>query len=169
MKIDGLVTPVKDNALDLESAKAMCYAIMNDRQVKEFEATKECNFAISPAGIGRFRVNAFVQQGAAGLVIRAIETEVPNIEKLGLPEVLKDVIMTKRGLVIMVGGTGSGKSTTMRSFMGFLNSSEGSLKVSGIDTIANPVEAKEIIGYLPGDPQLPQNLNSRHYLNLVQI
>ena len=113
MKIDGLVTPVRENALDLESVKAMCYAIMNDRQVKEFEATKECNFAISPAGIGRFRVNAFVQQGAAGLVVRAIETEVPNIEKLGLPEVMKDVIMTKRGLVIMVGGTGSGKSTSL--------------------------------------------------------
>ena len=111
MKIDGQVTPVKDKALDLESAKAMCYAIMNDRQVKEFEATKECNFAISPAGIGRFRINAFVQQGAAGLVVRAIETEVPNIEKLGLPEVMKEVIMTKRGLVIMVGGTGSWHSS----------------------------------------------------------
>ena len=116
MKIDGLVTPVRDNALDLESVKAMCYAIMNDRQVKEFEATKECNFAISPAGIGRFRVNAFVQQGAAGLVVRAIETEVPNIEKLGLPEVMKDVIMTKRGLVIMVGGTGSGKINVARCY-----------------------------------------------------
>ena len=122
MKIDGLVTPVRENALDLESVKAMCYAIMNDRQVKEFEATKECNFAISPAGIGRFRVNAFVQQGAAGLVVRAIETEVPNIEKLGLPEVMKDVIMTKRGLVIMVGGTGSGKSTSLAAMIDHRNS-----------------------------------------------
>ena len=87
------------------------------RQVKEFEATKECNFAISPAGIGRFRINAFVQQGAAGLVVRAIETEVPNIEKLGLPEVMKDIIMTKRGLVIMVGGTGSGKSTSLAAMI----------------------------------------------------
>ena len=136
MKIDGLVTPVRDNALDLESVKAMCYAIMNDRQVKEFEATKECNFAISPAGIGRFRVNAFVQQGAAGLVVRAIETEVPKIEKLGLPEVMKDVIMTKRGLVIMVGGTGSGKTTSLAARIDHRNSNSK----GHIITIEDPIE-----------------------------
>ena len=136
MKIDGLVTPARDNALDLESVKAMCYAIMNDRQVKEFEATKECNFAISPAGIGRFRVNAFVQQGAAGLVVRAIETEVPNIDKLGLPEVMKDIIMNKRGLVIMVGGTGSGKSTSLAAMIDHRNSNSK----GHIITIEDPIE-----------------------------
>ena len=90
MKIDGKMTPVSKQALTPENAKAMTYAIMNDRQLKEFEATKECNFAVSPPGIGRFRCNAFVQQGHPGLVMRTITTEIPSVEQLGLPEVLKD-------------------------------------------------------------------------------
>ncbi|MEC9247648.1 MAG: PilT/PilU family type 4a pilus ATPase [Pseudomonadota bacterium] len=136
MKIDGNITPVEDDSLPDESTKALCSAIMNDRQLKEFEATKECNFAISPKGIGRFRVNAFVQQGSNGLVIRAIETEIPNIDKLGLPEVMKDIIMTKRGLVIMVGGTGSGKSTSLAALIDHRNANS----YGHIITIEDPIE-----------------------------
>ena len=87
-------------------------AIMNDRQVRDYEAHKECNFAISPQGIGRFRVNAFIQQGLSGAVLRTITSSIPEMDDLNLPPVLKDLIMTKRGLILVVGGTGSGKSTT---------------------------------------------------------
>lgn len=136
MKIDGKMTPVSKQALTPENAKAMTYAIMNDRQLKEFEATKECNFAVSPPGIGRFRCNAFVQQGHPGLVMRTITTEIPNVEQLGLPEVLKDVVMTKNGLVIMVGGTGSGKSTSLAAMIDYRNSNS----YGHIITIEDPVE-----------------------------
>ena len=121
IKIDGKVTPVSKTNLSSENTKSMVYAIMNDKQLKEFEATKECNFAVSPAGIGRFRVNAFVQQSHCGLVMRTIETDVPTIDGLGLPEVLKDIVMTKNGLVIMVGGTGSGKSTSLAAMINYRN------------------------------------------------
>jgi len=136
MKIDGKIVPVGEHALLSDDTKALCSAIMNDRQVKEFEATKECNFAISPKGIGRFRVNAFVQQGSNGLVIRAIEAEIPNIDKLGLPAVMKDIIMTKRGLVIMVGGTGSGKSTSLAALIDHRNANSH----GHIITIEDPIE-----------------------------
>tara|TARA_Y100001970_G_scaffold284489_1_gene401972 strand:+ start:1309 stop:2475 length:1167 start_codon:yes stop_codon:yes gene_type:complete len=136
MKIDGKIVPVGEDTLLSDDTKALCSAIMNDRQVKEFEATKECNFAISPKGIGRFRVNAFVQQGSNGLVIRAIETEIPNIDKLGLPAVMKDIIMTKRGLVIMVGGTGSGKSTSLAALIDHRNANS----YGHIITIEDPIE-----------------------------
>tara|TARA_A100001037_G_scaffold299990_1_gene326670 strand:- start:261 stop:1427 length:1167 start_codon:yes stop_codon:yes gene_type:complete len=136
MKIDGKMTPVSKQALTPENAKAMTYAIMNDRQLKEFEATKECNFAVSPPGIGRFRCNAFVQQGHPGLVMRTITTEIPTIEQLQLPEVLKDVVMTKNGLVIMVGGTGSGKSTSLAAMIDFRNQNS----YGHIITIEDPVE-----------------------------
>ena len=136
MKIDGKIVPVGENALLSDDTKALCSAIMNDRQLKEFEATKECNFAISPKGIGRFRVNAFVQQGSNGLVIRAIETEIPNIDKLGLPAVMKDIIMSKRGLVIMVGGTGSGKSTSLAALIDHRNANSH----GHIITIEDPIE-----------------------------
>ena len=136
MKIDGKIVPVGEDALLSDDTKALCSAIMNDRQLKEFEATKECNFAISPKGIGRFRVNAFVQQGSNGLVIRAIETEIPNIDKLGLPAVMKDIIMTKRGLVIMVGGTGSGKSTSLAALIDHRNANSH----GHIITIEDPIE-----------------------------
>jgi twitching motility protein PilU len=109
---------------------------MNDRQAAEFEATKECNFAVNPAGIGRFRVNTFVQQGNIGIVLRVITTTIPKIEDLGLPPVLKDIIMTKRGLVIVVGATGSGKSTTLAAMIGFRNENS----YGHIVTIEDPIE-----------------------------
>ena len=99
----------------------MVRSIMNDKQIKEFDATKECNFAIAPQGIGRFRVSAFIQQGMVGAVLRTITTEIPTLEDLDLPPILKDVVMNKRGLCIVVGGTGSGKSTTLAAMIGHRN------------------------------------------------
>ena len=108
IKIDNKMTPATTQQLTQQHTVELARAIMNDKQAAEFEATKECNFAISPAGIGRFRVNAFVQQGRTGLVMRTINTTIPDLDDLKLPPVLKDVAMTKRGLVLFVGGTGSG-------------------------------------------------------------
>ena len=136
MKIHGKVTPVSKTKLTPENAKSLCQAIMNDKQLKEFEATKECNFAVAPEGIGRFRANAYIQQGYHGLVLRVIETNVPNIDKLKLPEVLKDVVMTKNGLVIMVGGTGSGKSTSLAAMIDYRNDNS----YGHIITIEDPIE-----------------------------
>ena len=136
MKIDGKVTPVSKHELTPLNCKALTYAIMDDKQLKEFEATKECNFAVSPPGIGRFRANAYVQQNNPGLVMRTIANEIPNIDDLRLPEVLKDVVMTKNGLVIMVGGTGSGKSTSLAAMIDYRNrNSHGH-----IITIEDPIE-----------------------------
>ncbi|HET7923096.1 MAG TPA: PilT/PilU family type 4a pilus ATPase [Gammaproteobacteria bacterium] len=136
MKVDGQITAITDKPLNPDQSGMLVRAIMNDRQSKEFDATKECNFAISPPGIGRFRVNAFVQQGRAGAVLRTITTEIPDFDKLGLPEVLKEVVMSKRGLVIFVGGTGSGKSTSLAAMIGYRNkNSKGH-----IITIEDPVE-----------------------------
>jgi twitching motility protein PilU len=136
IKIDGKVTPVSKTELTPDNTKAMSYAIMNDKQLKEYEATKECNFAVAPTGIGRFRANAFIQQGFCGMVMRTIETEVPNLDKLGLPEVLKDTVMTKNGLIIMVGGTGSGKSTSLAAMIDYRNQNS----YGHIITIEDPVE-----------------------------
>ena len=136
IKVDGKVTPVSKTKLTSENTKALAYAIMNDKQLKEYEATKECNFAINPVGIGRFRCNAFIQMGCCGLVLRAIETNVPTLDKLGLPAVLKDVCMSKRGLVIMVGGTGSGKSTSLAAMIDYRNENS----FGHIITIEDPVE-----------------------------
>mgnify|MGYP003571035458 CR=1 FL=1 len=136
IKIDGKVTPVSKTALTADNTKAMAYAIMNDKQLKEYEATKECNFAVAPVGIGRFRANAFIQQSFCGLVMRTIETDVPTLDKLGLPEVLKEVVMTKKGLVIMVGGTGSGKSTSLAAMIDYRNQNS----YGHIITIEDPVE-----------------------------
>jgi twitching motility protein PilU len=135
-KIDGKVTPVSNQALTPQHTSELARAIMNDKQAAEFESKKECNFAISPAGIGRFRVNAFVQQSRIGLVLRTITTRIPKIEELGIPQVLKDVVMTKRGLAIMVGATGSGKSTTLAALMGYRNENS----YGHIITIEDPVE-----------------------------
>ncbi|MGB5079307.1 MAG: PilT/PilU family type 4a pilus ATPase [Burkholderiales bacterium] len=136
IKIDGRMTPVSNQPLTPAHTVDLARSIMNDRQAAEFEANKECNFAINPAGIGRFRVNAFVQQANIGIVLRTITTTIPKIEDLGLPNVLKDVVMTKRGLVIMVGATGSGKSTTLAAMVGYRNeNSQGH-----IITIEDPVE-----------------------------
>ena len=136
IKLDGQLTPVMDKPLSQENSAMLIRALMNDRQVKEFEATNECNFAISPPSIGRFRVNAFVQQGRVGGVLRTIETNIPDFDKLALPPILRDVVMTKRGLVLMVGGTGSGKSTSLAAMIGYRNqNSKGH-----IITIEDPVE-----------------------------
>ncbi|HEV7165934.1 MAG TPA: PilT/PilU family type 4a pilus ATPase [Gammaproteobacteria bacterium] len=136
MKVDGQITPVTDKPLTPEQSAMLVRAIMNDRQTKEFDASKECNFAINPPGIGRFRVNAFVQQGRAGAVLRTITTEIPDFDKMGLPSVLKEVVMSKRGLCIMVGGTGSGKSTSLAAMLGYRNKNTK----GHIITIEDPIE-----------------------------
>jgi twitching motility protein PilU len=136
IKIDGRVTPVASQPLTPQHTVELAHAIMNDKQVAEFEATKECNFAISPRGIGRFRVNCFVQQGHVGIVMRTINSVIPSFEELGLPPILKDIVMTKRGLVMMVGGTGSGKSTTLAAMTGYRNENS----YGHIITIEDPVE-----------------------------
>jgi twitching motility protein PilU len=136
IKIDGEIRPQAERSLLPEQSAALVRAVMNDRQTKEFDATKECNFAISPAGIGRFRVSAFVQQGFTGAVLRTINAKIPTIEELELPMILKDVALSKRGFVIMVGGTGSGKSTSLAAMVGYRNE-----KTRGhIVTIEDPVE-----------------------------
>src|SRR6185295_4966075 len=117
IKVDGKVTKVSPQPLTGQHTLALTRSIMNDKQAAEFERTKECNFAVAPQGIGRFRVNAFVQQGQVGLVLRTIPQTLPTIDTLNLPQVLKDVAMTKRGLVIFVGATGSGKSTSLAAMV----------------------------------------------------
>src|ERR687891_2115083 len=136
MKIDGKMTPVSQQALNSQHTAMLCRSIMNDKQAAEFEAKKECNFAINPSGIGRFRVNCFVQQGQVGAVLRVITTTIPSFDDLKLPPVLKDVAMTKRGLVIFVGGTGSGKSTSLAAMIGYRNENSH----GHIITIEDPVE-----------------------------
>jgi twitching motility protein PilU len=135
-KVDGKVTKVSQQPLTAQHTVALARSIMNDKQAAEFEKTKECNFAISPPGIGRFRCNAFVQQGDVGLVLRTINATIPTIDGLGLPQVMKDIVMAKRGLVIMVGATGSGKSTTQAAMVDWRNEhSHGH-----IITIEDPIE-----------------------------
>jgi len=136
IKIDGKMTPATTQPLTPQHTTELARSIMNDKQAAEFEATKECNFAISPASIGRFRVNAFVQQGRTGLVLRTINVSIPNFDDLKLPQVLKEVIMTKRGLVLFVGGTGSGKSTSLAAMIGHRNQNS----YGHIITIEDPVE-----------------------------
>jgi twitching motility protein PilU len=136
IKVDGKITPVTNQQLSLTHTRELALSIMNDKQAAEFESTKECNFAISPPDIGRFRVNAFVQQGRTGLVLRTITTTIPTLDGLGLPQVLKDVAMAKRGLVIFVGGTGSGKSTSLAAMIGYRNENS----YGHIITIEDPVE-----------------------------
>ena len=136
IKIDGRIMPVSNQVLSPQHTADLARSIMNDRQAAEFEATKECNFAISPSGIGRFRVNALVQQGRIAVVLRTINMSIPTIDELGLPVVLKDIAMTKRGLVILVGGTGTGKTTSLAAVVDHRNtSSQGH-----IITIEDPIE-----------------------------
>jgi twitching motility protein PilU len=136
IKVDGHMTPVMDKPLSSEASAMIMRSIMNDRQVKEFEASNECNFAISPPNIGRFRVNAFVQQSKVGGVMRTINTTIPTFESLNLPEQLKKIVMEKRGLVLMVGGTGSGKSTSLAAMIGYRNANTK----GHIITIEDPIE-----------------------------
>ena len=136
IKVDGRITKVSPQPLTSVHTVALARSIMNDKQAAEFERTKECNFAISPAGIGRFRVNAFLQQGKVGMVLRVIPMTLPTIDDLGLPQVLKEVAMTKRGLCIMVGATGSGKSTTLASMVDWRNENS----YGHIITVEDPVE-----------------------------
>lgn len=135
-KIDGRITPVSNQPLSSSHTIELARSIMNDKQAAEFEAKKECNFAISPGDLGRFRVSAFVQQGKVGMVLRTITTKIPKLEELGVPEILREVAMTKRGLVIMVGATGSGKSTTLAAMVGHRNENS----FGHIITVEDPVE-----------------------------
>ena len=136
IKVDGKITPQSNQSLTPQHTAELARAIMNDKQAAEFESTKECNFAISPAGIGRFRVNAFVQQARIGVVLRTIPAVIPTFESLDLPPVLKDICMTKRGLVILVGGTGTGKSTTLAAMVDYRNSNS----FGHIITVEDPIE-----------------------------
>jgi twitching motility protein PilU len=135
-KIDGRLTPVSNVPLTPQHTVELARALMNDRQAGEFEAKKELNFAISPQGIGRFRVNAFMQLGRVGVVLRTIQTQIPRFEELDLPPVMRDLSLTKRGLIIMVGATGSGKSTSLAAMIGYRNEHT----YGHIVTIEDPVE-----------------------------
>lgn len=136
MKIHGEMTPTDRPPLTPEDALQLTHSIMNERQHAEFTGTKEANFAIAPAGIGRFRVNAFVQQLCAGMVLRVIASEVPSFDKIDVPPIIKDLTLAKRGLIILVGGTGSGKSTTLAAIVNHRNEySRGH-----IITIEDPIE-----------------------------
>jgi twitching motility protein PilU len=136
IKVDGKITKVSPQPLNATHTMALARAIMNDKQVAEFERTKECNFAIAPSGIGRFRVNAFLQQGKVGMVLRVIPNTLPTIDGLGVPQVLKEIALSKRGLCIMVGATGSGKSTTLAAIVDWRNENS----FGHIITIEDPVE-----------------------------
>lgn len=136
MKVDGSVLKISSDQLRGTHTQELARALMNDKQAAEFELTKECNFAIAPAGVGRFRVSAFVQQGKIGLVLRSIPKTIPTLDGMRLPAVLKDVAMTQRGLCILVGATGSGKSTSLAAMVDWRNEhSKGH-----IITIEDPIE-----------------------------
>jgi twitching motility protein PilU len=135
-KVDGKLTPVSNQTLTPQHTQELVRAMMNDRQAQEFEATKECQFAVNPPGLGRFRASAFVQQARMGLVLRTINAKIPTVDELNLPPVLKDIVMSKRGLVLMVGGTGSGKSTSLAAMVGYRNENS----YGHIITIEDPIE-----------------------------
>ncbi|GHU12392.1 twitching motility protein PilT [Betaproteobacteria bacterium] len=136
IKVDGRISPVSNQVLTAQHTAELARSIMNDRQAVEFESTKECNFAISPSGIGRFRANAFVQQSRIGLVCRTINTAIPTMEELRLPPIVKDVAMTRRGLVVLVGGTSTGKTTSLAAMVGYRNENS----YGHIITLENPIE-----------------------------
>jgi twitching motility protein PilU len=136
MKVDGKMTPLSNQSLSPQHTQVLVRSIMNDRQMAEFDASQECNFAISLPGVSRFRVNAFTQRGSVGVVLRVIRSDIPEFADLDLPPTLKDVAMTSRGLVIFVGATGSGKSTSLAAMVGYRNeNSKGH-----IITIEDPIE-----------------------------
>ena len=136
IKVDGKITPVSNQTLTPQHTADLARSIMNDRQAAEFESTKECNFAISPSGIGRFRVNVLIQQGRVAVVCRTINLIIPTLDELGLPTVLKDIAMTKRGLVIFVGGTGTGKTTSLAALVDHRNKNSH----GHIITVEDPIE-----------------------------
>ncbi len=136
MKVDGAMKPLSSQALSQQHTQVLVASIMNDKQRAEFDETQECNFAINLPGVSRFRVNAFTQRGSVGVVLRVIRSEIPNFDDLGLPPILKDIAMTKRGLVIFVGATGSGKSTSLAAMVGFRNENS----FGHIITIEDPIE-----------------------------
>ncbi|OQW88730.1 MAG: type IV pili twitching motility protein PilT [Rhodoferax ferrireducens] len=136
IKVDGKITKVSPQPLNGTHTIALARAIMNDRQVAEFERTKECNFAISPPNLGRFRVNAFMQQGKVGMVLRTIPSTLPTIDGLKMPPILKDIVNTKRGLCILVGATGSGKTTTLAAMVDWRNDTT----YGHIITVEDPIE-----------------------------
>jgi twitching motility protein PilU len=136
MKVDGKVITVSKQRLSPSHTQMLARSIMNDKQVSEFEEKQECNFSIALTGVARFRVNAFVQRGSTGLVLRIINSEIPSFAELNLPDTLEDIAMTKRGLVIFVGGTGSGKSTSLASMVDYRNQNS----YGHIITIEDPVE-----------------------------
>ncbi|VAW97775.1 Type IV pilus assembly ATPase component PilU [hydrothermal vent metagenome] len=136
LKVNGKLAPVTQGTLTPPQSREIVLSVMTPAQREEFERTSECNFAISASGIGRFRVSAFVQRNHAGMVLRKIETTIPTIEELGLPEILRDLAMTKRGLVLFVGATGSGKSTSLASMIGFRNKNS----TGHIISIEDPIE-----------------------------
>lgn len=135
-KLDGKLVPVSNQSLSAQHTQELARSIMNDRQAAEFESTHECNFAISPPGIGRFRVNVFQQQQRVGMVLRTITSKIPDLDEMGLPPILKEVVLTQRGLVLVVGATGSGKSTTLAAMLGHRNKNS----FGHIITIEDPVE-----------------------------
>ncbi|MCW8919025.1 MAG: PilT/PilU family type 4a pilus ATPase [Gammaproteobacteria bacterium] len=136
MKINGKIMPVSKGSLTPDQAKQIVYGIMNEAQIAEFENTHECNFALSRSGIGRFRVNVFMQRNQAGMVLRKIETKIPSFTDLNLPDSLKDLAMTKRGIILFVGGTGTGKSTSLASMVDYRNTNSH----GHIITIEDPIE-----------------------------
>ncbi len=136
MKVDGKVLTVSKQRLSPSHTQMLTRSIMNDKQVSEFEEKQECNFSIALTGVARFRVNAFVQRGSTGMVLRIINSEIPSFAELNLPDTLQDIAMTKRGLVIFVGGTGSGKSTSLASMVDYRNQNS----YGHIITIEDPVE-----------------------------
>jgi twitching motility protein PilU len=136
IKIDGVIRPVGSQSLTSPLAREVVYSVMNDKQRKEFEETRECQFAIGAKGVGRFRVSAFIQRDTVGMVLRRIETRIPTIEELRLPPVLQELAMTKRGMVIFVGGTGTGKSTSLAAIIGYRNRHS----TGHIITVEDPIE-----------------------------
>jgi len=136
IKVDGTIKPLTKESLKPAQARALVYSTMNDKQLAEFEGTHECNFAISAPGIGRFRVSAFIQRNTPGMVLRRIDTYIPSLEELNLPPVLKDLSMTKRGLILFVGGTSTGKSTSLASMIDYRNENFA----GHIITIEDPIE-----------------------------
>ncbi|WP_185233495.1 PilT/PilU family type 4a pilus ATPase [Teredinibacter franksiae] len=136
MKLHGKIVPVSSTPMSPEKSRETVLSVMNEKQRKEFMETKELNFAISARGVGRFRASAFYQRNLAGMVLRRIETKIPSIDELSLPETVKELAMVKRGLVLFVGATGTGKSTSLAAMIGHRNrNSKGH-----IISIEDPIE-----------------------------